>query len=394
MSRQGGVYSFGFANIDRIEVLSATVLRIKLKNYDSFFPFFLNAVHIVPAKFIERGIDSLPVIGSGPFRLRSFSPEHIELEANQDYFLGRPFLDGVIVDIYPNQRTCLSKLIAGDADLIILTGMFDYDVFENIQEFEAGQFLMETQYWVLLNVRRPLLKNSGIRKSLLAAMSGIDVFSKNNSADGSVLYHKDDFSSLSEMDNLKKAIKSLNEEGWRDSDGDFFLDKNGQVFRVNFLIAADDEVSQRVVKQIKDNLEQVGISVEYEAVPSYKDLIAKGFINRDYDLMLISSNVRSGMPQQYLFWHSSLIDKGGNSGGYNNPEVDRLLDEIRYNPNPEVRKKAEKDLAIALKDDPPGVPLFVKETPVLVNKEFVGFSDDPFEFFSSFRNVRIRERSD
>lgn len=391
MSKEGGFYSQGLANIDRIEAISDTVLKIKLKIYDSFFSFYLNAIHIVPAKFIKHGIDSLPAVGSGPFRLRSFSPEHIELDANKDYFLGCPFLDRVIVDIYPNQRTCLAKLVAGDADMVILTGMFDYDVFANIREFEARQFPMETQYWVLLNVRRPPLKNSAIRKLLLSVMGGVDAYSRKDNDHGSDFYGKRCLSSLNEVDDVKKAIELLNKEGWRDSDGDSFLDNDGQVFRVSFLIAADDEISKRVAKQIKDCLEQIGIGVEYEAVPSYKDLIAKGFIKRDYDLMLISSNVRSGMTSQYFFWHSSQIEKGGNSGGYSNPEVDKLLDEIRYNPDPLVRKKAEEDLAKALRDDPPGIPLFVKKTPVLVNKKFTGFSSDPFEFFSSFRNVKVKE---
>lgn len=374
-------YKFGFLNVANIEVISEDKLQIHLKRYDSFFSFFLNLVHIAPAKFIARGVDSMPVIGSGPFRLQSFRPEHIELVANDTYFRGRPSLDRVIVDIFSNQRTCLTKLIAGDADMVLLTDLSDYDVFADIDELEARQAPLGFRYWMLFNVRHFILENKNVRRALASALvsSGIDgTYGRR----------------LKKGNDLTDAIELLGKEGWRDTDNDFFLDKNDRRFKVRVLISGDDDVSKRIAQELSDRLEQMGIRVEYDVVPSYKELVAKGFMDKDYDIMLIFSNVRSGMPQQYLFWHSSQIDKGGNSGGYRNPEVDRLLDEIRYNLDPAARKQAEKDLALALYDDPPGVPLFVKQTSVLVNKKFTGFSSDPFEFFSSFRNVRIREGSD
>jgi peptide/nickel transport system substrate-binding protein/oligopeptide transport system substrate-binding protein len=79
-------------------------LMIELK--EPFTPFLsiLAMIHakVVPKEAMGEDFGKRPV-GTGPFRFRSWQPGHqIVLEANNDYFEGRPFLDILRFSIYPN----------------------------------------------------------------------------------------------------------------------------------------------------------------------------------------------------------------------------------------------------------------------------------------------------
>jgi peptide/nickel transport system substrate-binding protein len=77
---------------------------------------------VVPAAVIQAGLARLDreAIGTGPFRLVSFEPERQVVVARNDvyYDKARPYLDRVVVVVYPDSTAEGSALIAGDTDLI------------------------------------------------------------------------------------------------------------------------------------------------------------------------------------------------------------------------------------------------------------------------------------
>ena len=372
-SIKGSFYTYGFSNVENIDVVSDFKIRIKLKRYDAFFPLFVHLVHIIPAHIAGSKETKMPVIGTGAFRLIHFSPKHIELAANEDYFRGRPRLDKIVVDIYPNQRSCLSMLIAERADMVFLTDIKDYEVFSDVKGMYIASYPVEFTYWMFFNLNDPVLKDKSVRQYLNYAVNKARMkeFNKLGQSDKASLFNI--------PYDPKKALSIMRDRLKR---------KNVELV---LGISESDEVSKQIAQFLQDDFENIGMSLKFEVFPSLGELASKGVVKRNFQSMLLPMNMRSGMPQHYLFWHSSQIKKGGNFSGYNNSEVDRLLDEIRYNPDPEKRKIAREHLAKAFEDDPPGIPLFVKRVPALVNSKFVGFSQDPFSFFSSLRSVKIKD---
>jgi ABC-type transport system substrate-binding protein len=389
-SMERSAYSLGFSNIEKIDVVSDNVLRVTLKKYDSFFPIFLGQVSMFPRKLLETGIDKMPVVGTGPFRLNAFSPEHIELNANTKYFRGRPHLDEIVVDVYPNQRSSLTQLVAGNADLVFLLDMSDYDVFSDVKDIDSTLTSGVLLYSVFLNVVRRELRSKDVRIALNYAIDRRQIVEGVGRE-----FAKQDLGRFAEVMyqypyDPKRALELLRAEGWKDSNNDSFLDRNGRVLELTLSIIDSDDVSKKTAQIISDNLEAIGIKLKVDVLPSYEALLTKVMSKRDFDLILAPINMNFGIPMSYLLWHSSQIAKGGNFSMYRNALVDRMLDEIRYNLDAVKRGEARERFVAALKDDPPAIPLFVKRTPVLANTKFMGFSSDPFEFFRSLRNVRIK----
>ncbi|GIO29651.1 MULTISPECIES: ABC transporter substrate-binding protein [Paenibacillus] len=91
--------------VERIDALGPRVVRIRLRKPNRIFDRFMCSVgvSILPADFAgqeEENFWNLP-LGSGPFRVVSFSKHRVELAAHSHYYQGRPYLDGVDIVIMP-----------------------------------------------------------------------------------------------------------------------------------------------------------------------------------------------------------------------------------------------------------------------------------------------------
>ncbi len=394
-SSKSNFYALGFENIESLDVLSSHAIIIRLRRYDSFLPFFLRHVYIMPRELAENPSPDAPVIGTGAFRLKSFAPEHIELEANESYYRGRPFLDRVVVDIYTNRRKCLTKLIAGGADLVLLVDVVDYDIFKNVESVTLHTPVSTFYYWIAYNIENPVLRSKAMRVALNHAVDRERV-GKANDGEPATFFA---FERADARDSRAfgfdyapaRSIAMIEAEGWRLGRDNFFHDKNGNLLEVSMTLSEGDDISKRIAQYLQDDFQGIGISLKLEILNSFGDLVKKCFVKRQHITTLIPSNVRAGVPLQYLFLHSSQINGGLNFSGYHSIKVDKALDEIRYNQHPKMRSEAKKRLAKLLCDDPPGIPVLVRRVPALINKKFIGFSADTYNFFSSFRNVRIRE---
>ena len=53
------------------------------------------------------------MIGTGPFRLKSQTKQRAELVRFNDYWGGRPPLDGVVITFYPTPRPMVLALASG-----------------------------------------------------------------------------------------------------------------------------------------------------------------------------------------------------------------------------------------------------------------------------------------
>lgn len=90
---------------ETIEALGPRVVRIRLRKANRIFDRFMCSVaaSILPSGLAGRGEESfwnLPV-GTGPFRVVSYTKHRIKLAAHPDYYQGRPYLDEVDIVIMP-----------------------------------------------------------------------------------------------------------------------------------------------------------------------------------------------------------------------------------------------------------------------------------------------------
>ena len=135
-----------------------------------------------------------------------------------------------------------------------------------------------------------------------------------------------------------KAKALLAEAGWR-LNAQGIQEKEGQPFEFTILTNQGNEVRVRSAEIIQRRLREVGVLVKIRTVEwaaFLKEFIEKG----RFEAVLLGWTTGQD-PDVYDIWHSSKNKPGElNFIHYNNPEVDRLLEEGRHTFDQAKRKAA------------------------------------------------------
>jgi len=181
--------------------------------------------------------------------------------------------------------------------------------------------------------------------------------------------------------NLDKAKELLRSAGWIDSDNDGCLDKDGQAFKIEFLIYAGSETVAQLVSIVQANLKELLIDVSIRTLEwsVYLDRIRKGKFDA------YSGGWSLGFePDLYGIWHSSQINIGNNFIGYENEEIDKLLEEVRREFDREKRKKMCWRIHEIIHRDQPYTFVFTPMDAVIISKRITNYSVSPFGLFEFF----------
>jgi len=128
--------------------------------------------------------------------------------------------------------------------------------------------------------------------------------------------------------NLEKAQALLKEAGFTDKNADGVLeDKDGIPFEFKMIYFQGNEQRARTVLFLKDIYARAGIKL----IPSPQEFPVMQEALRKREFEAITLGWTSGIETDlYQSFHSSQIqDEGDNFIAYNNPELDKLIDEAR-----------------------------------------------------------------
>ena len=126
--------------------------------------------------------------------------------------------------------------------------------------------------------------------------------------------------------NPEEARRLLAEAGWLDSDGDGVLDRDGTNLAFELLAPAESETRQDVALMIERDLARIGVAVTPRFVEwgSLQAAMSGGTFDA-----IVNRWVEPTQVDLWGIWHSAPPDEPSfNFGGYDNPEVDRLLEEV------------------------------------------------------------------
>lgn len=378
-ARYRGPFFHMFQDVKEVIVRDKYIIDIILTRPNASFINNL-IIGILPRHILERQ-DLLKTdfnyhpIGTGPFRFAKWSDEEVSLESNRDYFLGRPYLDKIVIKIYKNQEAAWAGLMRGEADYFPYITSENYNILKKIPDFKTNSFLKHLYYMIAFNLKNEIFKDKRIRQALNYAiekekiikeiLKGEGIVSKGPIYPGSWAYDN----KLNPYPySPKRAIELLKEAGWIDHDGDHILDKDGRRFEFTLYINAGDNLKERAAMMIQGQFLDIGIMMRVErlAVGSLEELLRQG----RFDVHLPEMLAMADPDLSYRFWHSSQIKDGFNVSSYKNNEVDRLLDQGRVTLDKEERKKIYYKFQKEIMNDPPGIFLFWSNYLVGVHKRF------------------------
>jgi peptide/nickel transport system substrate-binding protein len=174
----------------------------------------------------------------------------------------------------------------------------------------------------------------------------------------------------------EKARTLLAEAGWKDTNGDGVLEKDGKVFQFTILTNPGNDVRAKCAEIIQRRLKEVGIDVKIRIV-EWATFI-KEFINkRTFEAVILGWTI-SQDPDSYDIWHSSKTKPDElNFISYKNAEVDELLEKGRATFNQAERKQYYYRFQEILAEEQPYAFLFVPDALPIINSRFRGIEPAP-----------------
>jgi peptide/nickel transport system substrate-binding protein len=181
----------------------------------------------------------------------------------------------------------------------------------------------------------------------------------------------------------EKAKQMLAEAGWKDTDGDGTLDKDGKPFEFTIITNHGNEIRKNAAIIIQRDLKKVGITVKIRVIEWAAFL--KNFINkRKFEACLLGWGIGID-PSQIDIWNSKKTGENElNFINYQNPEVDRLLDLGASTYNREERKKYYDQFQEIIAEDQPYTFLFVQYSLPIINSRFHGIKPAPIGISYNF----------
>lgn len=329
--------------------------------------------NLVPAHVV-RGLDPATVgswsinaapLASGPFRLEAWDrARQLSLVRNEKYPGPPPLLDRVVFRIMPDRQAAILALEAGELDLVPDVPPADARRLATTGGVRIVATGGRSLYFLQWNCENPIFAGRDTRRALSLAIDRrrlIDtlVFGYGEPAASHVApvcWNHDRDLAADELDPVR-ARALLAGDGWRDSDGDGILEKDGRPLRFEILTRQGDPVRENGAVILRENLRAVGAEVSLRALELGAALELLGEGRFDAYLGLVNLNVY-GDATPYL--HSTATDRF-NQGRYANAQVDSLLDAVLGMRDREAAGLAWRRIQALVAVDQPVAYLFYPE---------------------------------
>jgi peptide/nickel transport system substrate-binding protein len=319
-------------------------------------------------------------LSAGPYRLKEWIPgSKVVLEARDEYFEGRPYLDQLVYRIIPDLATMFLELKAGNLDMMGLTPqqyLFQTKGDQWERDYRKFKYLAWGYTYLGYNLKSPLFRDVRVRRAINYAIDkeelvkgvllGLGATTTGPYKPGTWVYNEriEPYGHDAEQ---AKAL--LAEAGWTDSDGDGVLDKGGQPFAFTVLTNQGNDQRIKTATIIQSRLKAVGIRMDIRTVEwaaFLKEFVDKG----RFDAVIMGWNITQD-PDIYDVWHSSKAVPGGlNFVHYKSEEADELLQQARHTLDREKRKEYYDRFQEVLHRDQPYCFLFVQYSLPIVHARF------------------------
>lgn len=345
----------------------------------------------------ELGADEFnrTAIGNGPFLLKEWQAgSQVILEKNPNYRTSNPNVknheilnaDTLIIRFIPDEFTRVSELETGNVDIIYDVPASSVEDLKNNPDIttytykQAGvnYIMFQTEDTPTNEIKIRQAVNMGLDRAALASALN-DVVSPMY---GFISDAQAGFSPEKEAqyaENYKfdpeGAKKLLADAGYTDSDGDGFVDKNGEKLTIEYASPTDKASGKAAAPVIQAQLKTIGIDFQIrEFEQAYiKQMVrenkyqaaSRNYVWNDADILYYVFTEESGYP-----WHD--------------PAVTAALTEARYETDPALRVQGYEKAQDALLAKMPAVSLFADNYCIAARSNVKGLvvTNDGRSFFN------------
>lgn len=378
-------YDADFRLVSKFEIIDKYTVKV---SYDEpFAPALISwAMPILPKHLLQgQDVKKSPLlrrpVGTGPYKFLEWKAgDSITLVANDEYFLGRPYLDRYIFRVIPDTATTFLELLNGSIDLMGLSPLqWSKQTDSNprfTNQYNKHMYLASSYDYVGYNQKKPMFQDKRVRQALAYATPkqdiinglqfGLGVEATGPYKPGTIWYNPD--VKKYEYD-VEAAKKLLAQAGYKDTNGDGIVEKDGKPLKFELITNQGNIVRTSICEVLQKSWEKIGVKVDIRVL-EWATFINEYINKQKFDAVVLGWNITND-PDLYDVWYS------GNCGGqklnficYKNKELDELLVAGRKEFDTQKRKEYYFKAQEILAEDQPYTFLMVPNALVAVNKRF------------------------
>ena len=275
------IVHYAFSRIDTVIALDKYRFKVYYKEpfvYAVYrWDIGLLPKHILEGKNINTDEFNRHPVGYGMFKFKSWiSNEQIIIEANENSYWGRPYLDRMVFRIIPESAVQILELKAGNIDLVTRLHTTQYirdlvgpEVVQYVNKYEYKDNFM---YGLVFNLKVPIFQDKQVRQAIYYAIDKQSIINGVQFGKGRPCWGPIPPESWAYNPNIKKYLYNpprakalLEQSGWIDSDNDGIRDKNGVPFEFTMLSFQNESV-QQIVTIVQQQLKRIGIKMKIKVV--------------------------------------------------------------------------------------------------------------------------------
>jgi peptide/nickel transport system substrate-binding protein len=364
-------------DVAAVEIVSPTTLRVRLHRPNGYVLRALAELPILPASVYERRLEARrgPVVGTGPYRLASWTETDVTLERFDDYWGSPPAIERIEFVYEPDAAAALTAAKRGELD--VLPSMIPEHYPEQTNAagisgvFSPLRLRPPTLRYLALGQRRPPLDDPRVRQAVALSIDREalvrEVYGGLARAAAGPVWPGgpgDGAEPPASRFDPAAAAALLDAAGWRDDDGDGTRERGGERLQLALLALPDEAGADR--DAVERALTRLGFFVE----------------QRRGSAAVLMNRLREGeFGVALVEWReltdtdlSPLLSSRGslNYGGFRDLRIDAALDALRLAPDPAARRPLATALGALVAESIPFAPLVVLEPYGLVHRRVRG----------------------
>lgn len=393
MNRRANVVSReGYNKIASIDTPNPQTVVVRFREYYApaltLFPVVLPKHLLGAAEDPNKAAFNRNPVGTGPFRFKEWRlAEAIVVEANPNYYRGKPKLDSIVYKIMPETNILLTQLKNGEVDII---SNVNFSQLEQVKAIDHVRTLITpNMVWEHMdfNLDNELFQDIRVRQAIGLAIDRQSIVNSalKNAASPAVgdqppitwAYNP---ALKPAPRNVNGAKDLLNQAGWKQGTDGIYA-KNGRRLSFELLTTANNKIRENVAQIIAQQLKEIGVEVlvhPIEPTAFFGDVLK----NRRFEAAMYAW-VAGPDPDNFTLWNSKNIPgrsngyEGQNYPGWRNPEVDKLTGQAATTVDVEARKQLYFRIQEMLLQDCPVISLYCRANIDAVRNTVVNYKPNP-----------------
>ena len=343
----------GDLNIERVEAEADTVIITTAKPVPALINYLSDPYGCIID--MQSGItDEGNVSATGPYIAEEIVTDSgLTLVKNQNYWNGEPRLDKIIVKTISDGDTLTMALQSGELNAAYGLPYSSLSLFNN-SNYTISSSETSRSFFAQMNYANVNLQDSNVRAAIAMAINKKDftnVLLKGNGTLAEGPFPKDytfgdSYVKAAEY-NIDNARHLLAQSGWKDTDGDGYVEKNGEKLTLRWLTYPSRQELPLLAENVQASLKQIGIDVKINCTANHLDYVKKG----EWDIYASAFVCAPTGDPEYFFTTHCLKNSSKNRGGYYNEQLEQLEEQLSTTFDTEGREQLGIKMTQTILDD-------------------------------------------